>query len=57
MGEGISPHLIRSNLSEMKITQEHWDNMFKPKEKNEIEKCKKRNKETKETKNQILTKE
>lgn len=57
MGEGISPHLIRSNLSEMKITQEHWDNIFKPKEKNEIEECKKRNKETKETKNQILTKE
>ncbi len=57
MGEGISPHIVRSNLSEMKITQEHWDRIFKSKEKNEIEECEKRNKETKETKNQILTKE
>lgn len=29
MAEGIPAGTIRSNLSEMKITQEQWDKIFK----------------------------
>ena len=38
MSEGIAPGTIRINLSDMKITQEKWDKIFKTEVKKPITK-------------------